>query len=207
MSKKDPRIDLYIAKAQPFAQPILIHIRELVHKVCPDVEEKMKWSFPHFDYKGEMMCSMAAFKAHAVMGFWKAALMSDPVLSETAASESAMGHMGKLTSLKDLPSDKKLTGYIREAMKLNDDGVKLPPRKAVSEVKKQDLKTPSYLVTALKKNKKAKEAFDNFPYSHRKEYIEWFEDAKTDATRERRLEQGLEWMAEGKSRNWKYMRK
>lgn len=207
MQKKNPRIDLYISKAQPFAQPILIHIRELVHRVCPAVEEKMKWSFPHFDYKGEMMCSMAAFKAHAVMGFWKAALMSDPILSETAASQSAMGHMGRLTSLKDLPSDKKLISYIKEAMKLNDEGVKLPPRKLVAEVKRQELTAPAYLTTALKKNKKAKEAFDNFAYSHKKEYIEWFEDAKTEATREKRLTQGIEWMAEGKSRNWKYMRK
>ncbi len=204
MQKFNPKIDAYIAKAQPFAKPILIHIRELVHKACPDVEEKMKWSFPHFDYKGEMMMSMAAFKNHAVFGFWKAALMKDRKLLEMAQSEAAMGHSGKLVSIKDLPSDKILLGYIKEAMKLNDEGIKLPSREKKSA---KELPTPAYLKTAFKKNKKAQTAFENFSPSHRKEYIMWFEEAKTDDTRDKRLAQGLEWMAEGKSRNWKYMKK
>ena len=204
MPKTDPRIDAYIAKAQPYAKPILIHIRELVHKACPDVEEKIKWGFPHFDYRGEMMMSMAAFKNHAVFGFWKAPLIKDKSLFKMAQSETAMGHSGKLTSVKDLPSDKVLLGYIKEAMKLNDDGIKLPSRekKPVTE-----LPVPDYLKSAFKKNKKAQTAFDNFPPSHRKEYILWFEEAKTDETRNKRLVQGLEWMAEGKARNWKYMKK
>ena len=204
MPKTDPRIDAYIAKAQPFAKPILTHIRELVHKACPDVEEKIKWGFPHFDYLGEMMMSMAGFKNHAVFGFWKAPLMKDKSLFKMAQSETAMGHSGKLTSLKDLPSNKILLGYIKEAMKLNDDGIKLPPRekKPITE-----LPVPDYLKSAFKKNKKAQTAFDNFPPSHRKEYIQWFDEAKTDETRNKRLAQGLEWMSEGKSRNWKYMKK
>src|ERR1700752_3560100 len=107
MATKSKQIDAYIAKAQPFAKPVLNHFRELVHAACPDVEEKLKWSFPHFDYKGEMMCRMTAFKQHAVFRFWKAALMKDPVLVENARSEVAMGHLGRLTSLKDLPPDKK----------------------------------------------------------------------------------------------------
>lgn len=107
MATKEKAIDAYISKSADFAKPILNHIRELVHKTCPGVEEKMKWSFPHFDYKGEMMCSMAAFKQHAVFGFWKASFMKDPVLVETAKSEVAMGHLGRLTSVKDLPADKK----------------------------------------------------------------------------------------------------
>ena len=125
MSNRNKAIDAYILKSAAFARPILIYIRELVHLICPDVEEKMKWSFPHFDYKGEMMCSMAAFKQHAAMSFWKAALMKDAALLETARSEEAMGHLGRITSLKDLPADKKLAGYIREAMKLNELGKKL----------------------------------------------------------------------------------
>jgi uncharacterized protein YdeI (YjbR/CyaY-like superfamily) len=204
MPKNDPKIDAYIAKAQPFAKPILIHIRELVHKACPDVEEKMKWSFPHFDYRGEMMMSMAGFKNHAVFGFWKAALMKDAKLLEMAQSEAAMGHSGRLTSLKDLPPDKKLIGYIKEAMKLNDDGIKLPPR---PKLEQKELPVPDYLKASLKKNKKAQIAFDGFPPSHRKEYIQWFGEAKTVETRDKRLVQGIEWMAEGKSRNWKYMKK
>ena len=128
---KDKRIDAYIAKSADFAIPILNHIRSLVHKTCPDVEETMKWSFPHFDYLGEMMCSMAAFKQHCSFGFWKATLMKDTELMERAQSEEAMGHMGKIKSLKDLPSDKKMTAYIKEAMKLNEEGVKVVKVKPV----------------------------------------------------------------------------
>src|SRR3989339_1231974 len=128
MGKKDPRVDAYIAKSQEFAKPILEHLRALVHKACPGVEETIKWGFASFDYKGPY-CSMAAFKQHCVFGFWKAALMKDPVLMSNAKSETAMGHMGRITSLKDLPSDKVLISYLKEAAKLNDDGVKLPKKK------------------------------------------------------------------------------
>src|SRR5205085_11940041 len=116
MGKKAKVIDAYIAKSADFAKPVLNHIRKLVHEACPAVEEKMKWSFPHFDYKGEMMCSMAAFKQHAAFGFWKASLMKDPVLVENAKYEEAMGHLGRLTSPKDLPSDRKIMAWVREAM-------------------------------------------------------------------------------------------
>jgi uncharacterized protein YdeI (YjbR/CyaY-like superfamily) len=204
MPAYEPRIDTYIVKAPPYAKPILTHIRELVHKACPDVEEKIKWGFPHFDYRDEMMCSMAAFKNHAVFGFWKASLMKDRTLFDTAQSEAAMGHSGKLMSLKDLPSDKIFAGYIKEAMKLNEDGIKLPPREKKEQ---KELVLPVYFTAALKKSKKTQSAFEKFPYSHKKEYIEWFEEAKSEDTRNKRLNQGVEWMTEGKSRNWKYMRK
>ena len=152
MAKKEKAIDTYISKSADFAKPVLNHIRELVHKACPDVEEKMKWSFPHFDYKAEMMCSMAAFKQHAVMGFWKAALMKDAVLLENARSEVAMGHLGRITSLKDLPADKKIIAWIKEAMKLTDLGKKLPAKAKTPE--KKELKFPVDLMKALKKDKK-----------------------------------------------------
>jgi len=202
MSKRIKDIDSYISKAADFAKPILIHIRDLVHAACPEVEEKMKWSFPHFDYKGEMMCSMAAFKQHAVFGFWKAALMKDPVLVETAKSEVAMGHSGRLTSLKDLPPDKKMTAWIKEAMKLNDDGIKLPSKPKA--VEKKELVVPELLQKALAKNKKATQVFNAFSYSHKKEYIEWITEAKTEATRDKRIASAIEMMLEGKSKNWKY---
>lgn len=204
MGKKEKAIDAYIAKSAGFAKPILKHIRELVHKACPDVEEKMKWSFPHFTYKGEMMCDMAAFKQHAAFGFWKAALMKDPILMQTAKSETAMGHLGKLTSIKDLPSDKKMVAWIKEAMKLNDEGKKVVKSKT-SE--KKELLVPGYFIKALNKNKKAKQVFENFAYSHRKEYLEWITEAKTEETRDRRIATALEWMVDGKGRNWKYERK
>jgi len=201
MGKKDKAVDGYIEKSADFARPILLHIRELVHKACPDVEEKMKWSFPHFDYKNEMMCSMASFKQHCAFGFWKASLMKDTVLTENAKSESAMGHMGRITSLKDLPPDKKIIGYIKEAMELTDGGIKLPP-KVKSD--KQELVVPDYFLQALGKNKKAKATFEGYGYSHKKEYLEWITEAKTESTRNKRLETALEWMAESKSRHWKY---
>lgn len=202
---KEKAVDAYIAKSADFAKPILLHIRALVHKTCPDVEEKMKWSFPHFDHKGEMMCSMAAFKQHAVFGFWKAALMKDPVLIENARSETAMGHLGKLTSLKDLPPDKKMMAWIKEAMQLTDKGVKLPARLKITE--KKELVVPDYFSKALNKNKAAKKTFENFAYSHKKEYLLWITEAKTEVTRDKRMATALEWMAEGKGMHWRYQKK
>lgn len=205
MGKKDSRIDAYIDQSEAFAKPILNHLRELIHKVCPDVQEVVKWSFPHFDYKDGPMCHMASFKKHCAFGFWKAALMKDEKLMATAKSEEAMGHLGKITSLKDLPSDKVLTGYIKEAMKLNEAGIKLPSKsKPAGEAKKEALKTPDYLVQSFKKHQEAKKVFEAFSYSNKKDYIEWLEEAKTEATRNKRLETALEWMAEGKTRHWKY---
>jgi uncharacterized protein YdeI (YjbR/CyaY-like superfamily) len=197
-----PAIDQYISQSAPFAQPILQHLRELVHRACPEVEEKIKWGMPHFDYKGEMMCSMAAFKQHAVFGFWKAALMKDTTLLEKARSEEAMGHLGRICSLQQLPSDKQLTAWIKEAMALNEKGLKLPSRAKTTAGKELDV--PAYFTKALAGNQKAKQAFEAFPYSHRKEYVQWITEAKTEATREKRIATALEWLAEGKGRNWKY---
>lgn len=204
MGKKEKAIDAYIAKSADFAKPILNHLRELVHKACPTVEEKMKWSMPHFDYKGEMMCGFAAFKQHASFGFWKAALMKDPILLETAKTEVAMGHLGKLTSIKDLPSDKKLTAWIKEAMELNDKGIKVAKPKPAE---KKPLEVPDYFIKALTKNKKAQKVWDAFAYSHKKEYLQWITEAKTATTRDSRMATAFEWMAEGKGRNWKYEKK
>ena len=205
MNNRNKAIDAYISKSADFARPILDHIRELVHKACPEVEEKIKWGFPHFDYKGDMMCSMAAFKQHASFGFWKATLMKDPVLAETARSEVAMGHLGRICSLKDLPVDKKLTAWIKEAMTLNDKGIKLPARTRVPE--KKELVVPEYFIKAVSKNKKAKAAFDDYSYSHKKEYLDWVTEAKSEDTRNKRMASAIEMMAAGKSRNWKYAKK
>jgi len=204
MPTTDPFVDAYIEKSKDFAKPILNHIRALVHEACPDVVETKKWSFPHFDYKGEMMCAMSAFKQHCAFGFWKASLMKDPVLVENAKSEVAMGHLGRLTSLKDLPSDKKILAWIKEAMALNDKGVKLAKPKAKEKV---ELVIPDYFAKALKKNKKAAEVFDKFAYSHKRDYLEWITGAKTEETRNSRMATALEWMTEGKTRHWKYAMK
>lgn len=202
MNKKETAIDNYISNAADFAKPILNHLRELVHKTCPEVEEKMKWSFPHFDYKNEMMCSMAAFKQHCVFGFWKASLMKDPILVENARTETAMGHLGRITSKKDLPSDKIIVAWIKEAMQLNDLGIKLPSK--TKNTPGKELIVPAYFSNELSKNKKAQITFENFAYTHKKEYIEWVTEAKTEETRNRRMATAVEWLKEGKSRNWKY---
>ncbi|MDX2045195.1 MAG: YdeI/OmpD-associated family protein [Chitinophagaceae bacterium] len=205
MAAKNPKIDAYINKSAGFAKPILNHLRQLVHKACPQAEEVMKWSFPHFDYKGEMMCSMASFKQHCAFGFWKAALMKDADILIGKESHAAMGNLGKITSLKDLPKDKIITGWIKEAMKLNDDSIKLPKDKP-PKYDKKELVVPRYFTDALKKNKKAWATFESFSYSNKKDYTEWVVDAKSEDTRNKRMAQAIEWMAEGKPRNWKYMK-
>ena len=204
MATKNSQVDKYIANAAEFAKPILWHLRELVHKACPEVAEKIKWGFPHFDYKG-MMCSMASFKHHCAFSFWKAPVMKDKKLMANAKSETAMGHLGRITSLKDLPSDKVLLSYIKEAKKLNDDGVKLSAKPIANE--KKELVVPDYFQKALKKNKSALKTFEDFSPSHKREYVEWITEAKSEATKIKRLTTAIEWLSEGKSRNWKYMGK
>lgn len=204
MSKKDPRIDAYIEKSKDFAKPILLHVRELIHKAVPEAEETMKWSMPHFDYLGEMMCSMASFKEHIAVSFWKGSIMNDSDKILDVGREQAMGHFGRITNIKDLPSDKIMIKYIKEAARLNKEGIKLPPKKKASPEAKNELEIPDYFTKALSKNKAAKKVFEEFTYSKKKEYVEWITEAKTEATRDKRMEQALEWLAEGKSRHWKY---
>lgn len=197
MGTRNPRVDQYIANAADFAQPILRYLRDLVHQACPETEEVMKWSFPNFTYKG-MFCSMAAFKEHCSFGFWKASLLPGP------AGRNGMGHFGRITSMKDLPPKRELLSLIQEAKRLNDEGIAKPKPKVAKE--KKELVIPPYFLTAVRKNHKALTTFEKFSYSHRKDYVEWVSEAKTDETRARRLATTVEWLAEGKSRNWKYER-
>ena len=198
MGTRDPRIDAYIAKSADFAKPILNQIRETVHAACPDVEESIKWSMPAFTYHGPLM-NMAAFKAHATVGFWKGAL----VIGRSAGDdERAMGHLGRLTSVKDLPPKKELVALIRKAAKLNDDGVKVEKKKAP----RPELPVPPELAAALAKNRKAQATFKAMPPSHQREYNEWVGEAKREETRAARVKQAIVWIAEGKSRNWKYQK-
>ena len=200
MGTRDARVDAYIAKAAPFARPILGHLREIVHSACPDVEETIRWGFPHFD-AGGVLCSMASFKAHCAFGFWKGAVL----FGDTEKGREAMGQFGRIASIADLPPKRELVRLVKAARKLNEEGVAAPKTKAGKP--KPPVETPADLAAALKKNAKARAAFEAFPPSHRREYVEWLVEAKRDETRRRRLEQALEWMAEGKSRNWRYERK
>ena len=199
MGSRDKRVDAYIAKSAEFAQPILREMREIVHETCPEVQETIKWGFPHFEYKG-MLCSVAAFKQHCAFGFWKSKL----VLGDDKQSRDAMGQFGRITSLKDLPSRRALIAYIKKAKELNDAGIKAARPKPRAE--KKELFVPAYFTDAIRKNKKALATFEAFPYSHRKEYVQWVTEAKTEETRQKRLATSVEWLAEGKSRNWKYER-
>lgn len=196
MPTVDPRVDAYIEKSAEFAKPILNHIRKLVHKACPDIQETIKWSFPHFDYKGTV-CSMASFKQHCAFGFWKQSLLEQ---SAFPTEKTAMGSFGRITSLKDLPSDKIMISLIHQAVELNEKGVKV----AKKPVERTELVVPKDLTSALSKNKTAKSTFDKFSYSHKKEYVMWIEEAKTEATRNKRLATAVEWLSEGKNKNWKY---
>ncbi len=197
MGTRDPRVDAYIARSPEFARPILTHLREIVHSACPDVEETLKWSAPHFMYHG-MLAGMSAFKAHCAFGFWKGSL----VLGEDGSrSMEAAGQFGRISAIADLPPRRVIAGYVKQAMKLNEDGVKAKPRK---HPPKPEPTMPPELASALRKNAKARAAFEAFSPSHRREYVEWIAEAKGEETRARRLASAMEWMAEGKSRNWKY---
>jgi uncharacterized protein YdeI (YjbR/CyaY-like superfamily) len=205
MPTKDKRIDAYIAKAQPFAQPVMKKLREIVHKACPDVTETIKWGMPSFEYKGPMF-GFAAFKQHCAAMFWKSSLLNDPNghLKERAnKGGEAMGNLGKMTSIKDLPPDKAIIGFIKQHVKLNDQGIKVEKKKPVA---KKELETPKELTAALNKNKKAKTTFESFSPSGKREYVEWITEAKTEDTKNKRLATAIEWMEEGKPRLWKYMK-
>ena len=197
MGKRDPRVDAYIAKSADFAKPILEYLRETVHAAVPEVEEDIKWGVPHFAYKG-MFCGVAAFKQHCTFGFWKGSL----VLGNDSGPDP-MAQFGRLTKVSDLPPKSVLVGYLEKAKQLNDEGVKVerPPARP-----KAPLRTPAALAAALRKNKKAQTTFEAFSPSHKREYIEWIVEAKSDETRNRRLATAIDWMAQGKPRNWKYMK-
>jgi len=198
MPNKDPRVDAYIERSADFARPILTHLRKLVHKASPKVSETVKWSMPAFEYKG-LVCGLAAFKQHCTFGFWKQSLLEQDAFS---TEKTAMGSFGRITSKKDLPPDDVIIKLVQQAVELNENGVKVP--KAKPTATKKELVIPDYLTAALKKNKAAKTTFENFPYSCKKEYVEWLTEAKTEPTREKRLATTIEWLSEGKRRNWKY---
>jgi uncharacterized protein YdeI (YjbR/CyaY-like superfamily) len=199
MGTRDDRIDAYIERAAPFSQPILKHLRRIVRATSPEIDETLKWRSPFFTYKGAPLCFMASFTRHCTFGFWKGSLLAE---NDTKARE-AMGSFGRITKLSDLPSPAKLKAMIRAAMKLKDAGVKAPnkhPRKAPARM-------PAWFAASLRSNAKARAAFDAFTPGRRREYVEWLAEAKTEATRSKRLATAMEWIADGKPLNWKYMAK
>jgi hypothetical protein len=199
MARTDPRVDAYIAKARPFAQPILEHLRRTVHAGCPHVEETLKWGTPHFHYKG-IICGMAAFKEHVRFGFWKSALLAVP-----RSEGEGLAQFGPVRSIDDLPPRKQLVALVKKAAQLNAAGVKAP--RTTKAAPSKLVKVPDYVLAALQTSNKARATFEAFSPSHRREYVEWVTEAKRPETRERRLATMLEWLKEGKPRNWKYQSK
>ena len=204
----DPRIDAYIAKAQPFAQPILVHLRSVMHEGCPEAEETIKWGMPHFTLDGAILASFAGFKQH--VAFY---LRGGKTVLGDRYSDEALGAFGRIGSVKDLPNRRALVAYVkksatwvREQRAARKAGA-VKPRPAAKK-RAAAVQVPEELASAfaMKKHAKAKATFDAFPPSHRREYVEWITEAKREETRARRVEQALEWMKEGKPRNWKYVR-
>jgi uncharacterized protein YdeI (YjbR/CyaY-like superfamily) len=197
MPNQDPRVDAYIAQAADFAKPVLNRIRKLVHAACPDVTETIKWSSPFYEHKGILLAT-PAFKKHCALIFWKSGL----IFRGLPANENPKTKLRRITSAADLPGDEILTGYIRKAMELNEAGIKTPSR-AKPKTKKQ-IAVPDYFLAALQKSKQALAGFEGLSPSCRREYVEWITEAKREETRAKRLKTATEWIAKGKSRNWKY---
>jgi len=202
MANTIPQIDAYIENSAEFAKPILIKLRSLFHQACPEIEESIKWSSPFFEYKG-IVGNMTAFKKHVSYGFWKAGLMSDPEGILEKAGNTQMAVL-KARAVDDLPATAILIRYIEEAVDLNERGIKAPQTNP--KTGKKTLEIPDYFLAALKKHKQAQGTFEGFSYSKRKDYVEWVTEAKRESTRDKRLATAIEWMAEGKPRNWKYMK-
>ncbi|WP_263410012.1 YdeI/OmpD-associated family protein [Terriglobus tenax] len=203
MVRMDARVDAYIAKAQPFAQPILNHIREVMHKALPDVQETIKWSMPFFTTKsGRIIANMAAFKAHASFGLWSSSVRAEMTAAGFDSSEG-MGTLGKITSVKDLPADKQLVKWAKAAAAAVEGGESLMKRPKKAATKPLPEMHPEF-AAALKKSKTATKVYAEFSPSCQREYLEWINEAKRDATRTTRVEQAVAWIAEGKQRNWKY---
>jgi uncharacterized protein YdeI (YjbR/CyaY-like superfamily) len=202
----DPRVDAYIAKSGPFAQPILKHLRELVHKACPGVVEAIKWSRPFFEYKGVILANMSAFKEHCSFGFWGEEIAA--VLRETKLLQpDAMGSLGRLTRIEDLPADKQMLSLLHQAATFIDSGQYTSPiaaRNKVVKAPKAASEAPPEFTKALKASKKASAAFAALSPSCKREYVEWIADAKRAETRDKRIVTAIEWISEGKQRNWKY---
>lgn len=201
-SARDDRVDAYIARSADYARPILKKLRQWVHEAAPEIAEDIKWGMPAFMHKG-IVANMAAFKKHVSFGFWKGQLMKDhSQLFENAKRTQITAF--KLKTVDDLPDKKVFAAYVREAIELNEHGVKLP---RVRKTEKRRLAVPPDLAAALVGNGEAKAVFDDFSYSNRKDYIDWLNEAKREGTRARRLETAVEWIAEGKPRNWKYLKR
>lgn len=194
---RDPRIDAYIARQADFARPILTRLREAVNAACPECEEGLKWSMPAFLYKGQILCQMAAFKAHATFGFWR----GKEVTGGTGKEREAMGSFGRIESVDDLPDEETLASLVRRAVAVADSGARAP---APPKHPKAEIEMPDDFRTALEANPKAAATLQGFPPSARRDYLQWVVESKRAETRAKRIAQSVAWLADGKRRHWKY---
>jgi len=202
----NPKVDIYITKARPFAQPIMTHFRGLVHKSCPGVEETIKWSRPFFEYRGKILCFMAAFKEHCGFGFWDQNIRVQQ-RQDNVQQGGGLGSLGRITRVEDLPPDKEILGWIRKGAGLIESGNYISPiaaRSKMAKPRKPAVKMSGPFQAALRKNAKAGAVFAAFSPSAKREYVEWIAEAKRPETRDKRIATAVEWIAEGKQRNWKY---
>jgi len=204
MTQLNPKVDAYIAKSEDFAKPILEYLREIIHETCPDAEEDVKWGTPHYSYKSDHLCMMGGFKNHCSFSLYKAEFMTDKEITESVKAGKKFGYMDKLKTVAELPSKEVLVSLLKEAMTINEKGIK--KEKAVSD-KPKVIETPDYLTAVLNANNEAKVVWESKSDAYRKDYLVWIIDAKTEATRQKRIDQSLEWIAEGKGRFWQYEKK
>jgi len=204
VSPLNPRVDGYIAKSADFAIPILDYLRQLIHETCANVQEDVKWGIPHYSYKGDYLCMLGSYKNHCSFSLYKAEFMKDKEIAESVKAGKNFGYMDKIKSVSELPQKQILVALIKEAMTINELGIK---KEKTKSDKPKILETPDYLIDSLNKNKEAKIVWESKSDAYRKEYLIWITDAKTEITRQKRIEQSLEWIAEGKGRFWKYAKK
>ncbi len=199
---KNAVVDAYIARAPQFARAVIEHFRDIVHETCPEVEEGMKWGRPAFLREGRLMALVGAFQAHCAVAFWHPE-MNRILKEEGRLGEEGMGSLGKVRGVKDLPAKKDLARYLREAWRLAAEAPAGAARRKGTAPKKP-IEAPEDFAAALEKNAAAKRAFGSFAPGQQREYIEWILEAKRDETRRKRIATAVEWLAEGKRRNWRY---
>jgi uncharacterized protein YdeI (YjbR/CyaY-like superfamily) len=198
MKRKDPRVDAYIARAAPFARPVLSHLRGVVRAAVPEAEETIKWGMPHYVHHG-ILCCIAGFKGHCAIH-----VRGAEELLGGDARDDAMGQFGRITAISDLPPRATLAKVLKAAAARNEAKEKGKAPRAARRAPKPEAKVPPDLAAALKRYAGARATFQGFSPSRRREYVEWIVEARSEETRLRRLAQAVAWMAEGKSRNWKY---
>lgn len=204
MGQFNPKVDEYIAKSEDFAKPILEHLRQVIHETCVGVKEEIKWGIPHYSYKGDYLCMLGSFKNHCSFSLYKAEFMKDKEIAESVKAGKKFGYMDKLKSVSELPTKKVLVSLVKDAMNVNEQGIK---KEKLKSGKPKILETPDYLIDSLNNYEEAKAVWESKSDAYRKDYLIWIIDAKTETTRQKRIEQSLKWIAEGKGRFWQYAKK